>query len=565
MDISDIQRIGSALVNFIYTTAIQKQIPAFVLSKIVLALAVFSIKFTDHQSDTILKFCSNTMLVSGEHRPLLFKIIIQYLGFIPEEADKMQFIYSDGINVKFRIATMSTFALGNVLPLLKDPSNDIQTAALQCVSSWSQNSTIDTTAFFRLFEDIVFLLGNEDLLETTVDVLITLLADSRISGKEKSVAMQLYSILVDMNCKLMESIREENEDFVLPFCKLLCKFSETFIGFLIESLPSTRPLFDMLVACTAYPALYPSNPDISEIPHYFWFTLEGEIESGNELQAVKYSSDTIQQAHEIMFQVLSVFVQQTTYPSDEIVSSWTNDFRDRFRTHRHECADTSLYCYYALNERALFQVVTGISNELQMLLADSSRGCQLLETFLYHFRAFSESVSSDESQFVPAIFQESTFQAFIQVSRVGRNGSAIFRSTLAATIGNYAEWLASNTASLPICVNFLVGEVQTTNNPRIAASALVEVCSVCHDALSKHCDQVLQLCVTALNNCPSEIKGQIFHSISYIVKSLPANEASPRLVFLLDGIIDELSNELVKCEQVCLSLYYLTLVLDSNY
>lgn len=60
MELLTRQRIGLALANFLYTQAIHT--PAFVLSKIVLALAVFGIKFTDHEPDTIQKFCSNTIL-----------------------------------------------------------------------------------------------------------------------------------------------------------------------------------------------------------------------------------------------------------------------------------------------------------------------------------------------------------------------------------------------------------------------------------------------------------------------------------------------------------------------
>lgn len=547
------QRIGSTLVKYIYASV--ATIPHFVLTKLVLAFSVFTIKFTDHEPDSIPKFCSNTILVCDDpaKKFAFLKIIVQFLTFVPEESCKMQFAYSDGITVRFRISTFSTFALDNVIPLLRESDPSVKVAALNCVSSWSMNSTIDTTSFFRVFEEIIPFLSDLECLESAVDLIMNLLADSRISGKEKTVALQLYPILINMKSTLHEAIAEETEEFVLPFCKLICKFAETFVGFLIESLPSSMPFFEIIFACLSYPAIYPSNPDISEIPHFVIFTLEGELDSGNGLQTstAKYGKDIISHSHEIMIQALAILVDQTRYPPDSVVKTWTRDYLDRFRQHRRECADTSLYCYYALNERALHHVVNGISMEMQQLSVDPARGLQMLESMLFHFRAFSESISSDETEFVPLIFQESTFQAFLQICHTNQDGSKILRSTMSSTIGSYADWLSNNPSqALPVCVRFLASELTASESPRIPSAALVEVSLTCSAALAPNCDQVLNLCVAALNSCSPEIKSQIFQSMAYIVKALPPDEASPRLVFLLNGILDELIGYLIKCEQV---------------
>lgn len=293
------------------------------------------------------------------------------------------------------------------------------------------------SSFFPLFEKVIQLLPQLEMLEATSDVLMILLGDSRISGLERSVANHLYPILITMNPKLLESIQEEDEEFILPFCKLICKFAEVFATFLIEGLPGTKPFMDMLLACTAYPALYPSNPDISEIPLYFWFTFESEIETTNELRPSKYNDQVIQMAHEILFQVLSILVNQAKYPLDSVVAGWSKDALDRFKGHRRECGDTALYCYYALEERALFQVVNGITMEMQFLSQDVNSGTQLLETLIFHLKSFAESISSDEDQYIPMIFQQEALQFLVSIAQSKRDGAALLRMTLASTIGNY--------------------------------------------------------------------------------------------------------------------------------
>ncbi|KAJ3367666.1 hypothetical protein HDU91_001201 [Kappamyces sp. JEL0680] len=497
---------------------------------------------------SIQNFCSETMQVlsgrDASFRSYYLKLIVQFLAFIPEEAEKMTFVFSDGKTAKFKVGELCSFALENVLPLLDDPDTAVQAAALVCIASWATHSTIDSPSFFPLFEKTIQKLPNTAMIETTSDVLITLLGDSRIIGLEKTVANSIYPTLLEMSSHLMQAIQEEDEDFVSPFCKLLCKFAEVFIGFLMQSLPATAPFFDMLLACTAYSALYPSNPDISEIPHYFWFNFESELETTNDLKPNQLSPETIKHGRDILFRVLFVMVEHCTYPSDAVVSGWTSDVLDRFKIHRRECGDTSLYCYYALEDQALAQIATGLSAEIQQLSHDPQLGLQKLEALLFHAKAFAESIAADEGVYTPMIFHESSLDLFQNLATSTRNGARILRLTVASMMGSFAEWLAVHPESLPKCVNFLVSELSASPNPSVAASSLVELCSICQVPLSKHCDEIMNLCLSILPLCSASVKGRVFQSMSYIVKALPQDEAGPRLSFLIGGIIDQVSQDL---------------------
>lgn len=123
--------------------------------------------------------------------------------------------------------------------------------------------------------------------------------------------------------------------------------------------------------------------------------------------------------------------------------------------------------------------------------------------------------------------------------------------------GNFAEWLSSAPQSLPTCINFLLSELSSASNPNIAAFSLVEVCSLCQNALANHCDEVLGLCVNALSTCPPTVKGRVFQCMSYVVKALPDQESSPRITFLVGGIIDQISNDAAVLEQQVILIYAL--------
>jgi hypothetical protein len=117
-----------------------------------------------------------------ELRDYYLKLILQYLTCIPEEGQKVNILFVDGLTASFKVGEICSFALSNVMPLMDDPNPQVQSAALSTVAAWSTYSTIDTDSFFPLLEKTVLKLSNLDLIETTSDVVMTLLGDARITG-----------------------------------------------------------------------------------------------------------------------------------------------------------------------------------------------------------------------------------------------------------------------------------------------------------------------------------------------------------------------------------------------
>ena len=128
---------------------------------------------------------------------------------------------------------------------------------------------------------------------------------------------------------------------------------------------------------------------------------------------------------------------------------------------------------------------------------------------------------------------------------VNNDGSQSYRVTIAAMIGAFAEWFSSNPDYLPSVFRFLIGELSSCFNPVPASMALVEICCVCQVQLSSYCDEILNLCIQALSTAPISIKNRIFQSMSYITSALPSEEASPRIVVMVGGILSQLEVDIL--------------------
>lgn len=134
-------------------------------------------------------------------------LVIQFLSLIPEQGAKMTYSFKDGKIASYKVAEYCGFTVSNVLPYFNDPDINIQAAALSCISSWSSHSTINTESFMELLDHVVLKLNNIDLIETTSDVLMNLLGDSRLSGMEKTVPTKLYPVLCSYSGYLLEALK----------------------------------------------------------------------------------------------------------------------------------------------------------------------------------------------------------------------------------------------------------------------------------------------------------------------------------------------------------------------
>ncbi|KAJ2997317.1 hypothetical protein HDV02_005655 [Globomyces sp. JEL0801] len=491
MDPVALNMIGQGLINYLHTDG--KNAPAFVTIKICLALSVFTIKSLNTLPNAIQLFCSSTQDLINQSDPQLreyyIELITQYLAFIPEEASKVN-SSTEGNFVKMKVAEFSPFTFSLVLPLFNDPSGKVQISALNCVASCT---------LFPLLDLVLQKLPQVDLLETTSDVLITLLGDNRLSGLEKNVPTKMFPVITSefFQEKLTEAINEEDEYFLLAFAKLFCKFGELYVDFLLQNGQSVAVFYDMMLKLTSYNGSYPSNPDIavSELTFFFWFSFEDALDSSSDPRSkhnqTKYTL-TEGEGHQILARLLEVLFNRIKYPSDEEVAGWSGD-------------------------KALNLIMNVFQTELDQLQRNSQLGVQSLEAAILCMKSFSESISSEEAVYTPILFSQENVAIIQNLINTKRNGYAQLEK------------------SFSLCMADSV-------HPMIAANSLVEICAVCQVHLAKYPDDIMNLCMTALPTVQPPIQGRLIQALSYVIQALPPNEATPRLSFILNGIREGLTD-----------------------
>jgi hypothetical protein len=290
------------------------------------------------------------------------------------------------------------------------------------------------------------------------------------------------------------------------------------------------------------------NADIPQITFFFWFNLEDSLDYTNELEKKTLPTHVVQHGNQIMYRLLEILILQMRYPSDHEMADWKKDHKDKMKNHRVECSDTALYCYYNLQEQSLELLISLFQREIELLSTDPQHGTQGLEATIYTLKCFAEAIDTEESKWIPVLFQQSSISTIQSIINANRDGSKQLRLSMSGCCGNYSEWLANHSDYLAPALNYLLHELEHCDQPTSAAIALTELASLCQVPLSKHADEVLNLCMNTLHTVPSNIQSRIIQSMLYIIQALPSQEALPRSRFMLAGIVEQLGQDLASWE-----------------
>ena len=385
----------------------------------------------------------------------------------------------------------------------------------------------------KILLELVLQVADMDEIEVVSDVIVEFMND------HLHFELVYHWILAPkLLFNLSDSLNNHDDNFLTAYTAMLAKFGDQFMIDLLKRLPETSQFFETLMIITAYSV----NLEIPQMTFYLWFELEDNMDCKNELNSNEISPEVMEYGHGLFTRLLQIIMNHVKFPLDSVLRIWGSDQHEAFRNHRVECADTALYCYYNLQERALETVITLLNVEIANQQQQNST--QNVEACLYLLKAFSETIPYDESKYLKLLFSQNTVDYLRNAVDKQFDGYFQLRNTVCRLFGSYGDWFANNGGFLSPAITFLIGELEHSSSPISAATALTDLTSVCQKELSKHCDHVLTLYFDVINKCPMEVQGKIIQSMISVVQPLKGDIATERTLFILNSIVDNIRNDL---------------------
>ena len=508
--------------------------PWFVVAKICQVFVSFVIRERLHESADAL-YIVVQQLVSVD-----IKSCLELLTLLPVEAAKFQWEPQIKNQMDISIQNLSADVIRFTTSMLQDANHN--SSALTCLSGWIQHRCVSVDSTLAVLNVLLNLFVESDhgALERLCDVLIDIFNDSRLHKCSDSVCAVSLSVLTSssIHSRYTTAISSSNADVVRPICKVVSELGEQFVSYFANHMLDQQVMvaIDMLLACSEYPGYYGAEQEESELAFNFWFLFEEyarlEIDEDSAIKA---------QRHAIFLRLLQALCIQCRLPPESLWKDWNSDTKDVFRGHRREVAETLLYCYYSLSEKALEMVVAALLSKLQLLFdTNDSSLLQDIEACLFCVKEFAEAVPSSESVYMPQVINSEILGSIHSISQSYESLHRI-RSTTCYLLDNYAEWLSKHPDTLPAVFEFIFASLPFSSSTMFAVNAMCHICNFSRSSLTPYADEILNACVSVLPSVQPSIREKIYKSMTMVIQALPGNASRQRLNIMFKGILDEIN------------------------
>ncbi|CAB1115460.1 unnamed protein product [Ectocarpus sp. CCAP 1310/34] len=479
----------------------------------------------------VLKDLTGRLMRAGsvEQQKQAARVLLEFMKVLPEEAVNHRIVVPEATQVAFlqQLCESSGFLLTSLEQIAAGPLGTeimVQETVFQCLQSWVRHVNVPGDEIVRnpLLSAAFDALGNQELFETAVDLLVEVLR--KYKANNFLIVQLMVPKAMALEAAYVKSSEEEDADVARGLCRLFTEMGEAYMDVIMA--PDDRgqlKLVQVVLMCTSHP-----EREIATIPLYFWYLFCRTLES---LEPADLRTARCAMFGPCLVRLIGVLVVLMRYPED--VDELASDEIDDLKRHRYDVADVLRdVCRILGGVQCLRQVVILLDQELATLgtLArpDEPGAWQGVEACLFATRSIGRDIPTNEETIVPQIVG--------MLPRLPGNHHVRYTATL--IVGKYSEWLKLHPEHLTEMFAFLM---EGFASPEVMPAAATAIKNVCHSCGQLMGEQVLGLLQGHLNEAKAreehriDIKDELelLEGLSYVISTLapdPAAAAIRRLV-----------------------------------
>lgn len=234
--------------------------------------------------------------------------------------------------------------------------------------------------------------------------------------------------------------------------------------------------------------------------------------------------------------VTRALIEKSTYPEESIWISWAKDHKDQFRSFRREVGDVVIE-FFAFANRPI----------LQVLLSDLGNARpETMESCLNIARSLADSVSMDESEFLPSLFT-------MLLSLPPPSTPTRLKTTISHLIGAYAEWFKAHEAFLPTLMQYLVPCLSTPETSLSASEGFRTICDICRNELKPFVNELMKLYSGVGAAIGPEEKSRVVEGVSGVIEAVGFEEGNAYLFVILGDVCEGIISTLWQSEEISMN------------
>lgn len=223
------------------------------------------------------------------------------------------------------------------------------------------------------------------------------------SHKYSNSALVMMKTFLDTLSPITKNEWQENnlnEDIAFYIYSLFTTTIECHSRIILAGICSKSPdhheiyvrFVNEILMCTDKPGIYPVTESCSTITMGFWFMLQDEVLSNENVIEQRICLDHIRPVYAHLVKIL---VKKSQQPHEQNISSWNSDDLETFRCYRQDIADTLLFCYDVLNDLILKILAETLDAGIVAIQMNPS-DWPVLEASIHAYCAISQQVDISE-------------------------------------------------------------------------------------------------------------------------------------------------------------------------
>lgn len=497
-------------------------------------------------------------------------ILFDILSGIPEESCSI-FTTVPRVHLKHEVyknaeIVMKTMEQFITMKCEKNQFDDEDITALQnvakCATSWFKNGMIPldhcifiSAAILKLVTKIYWSVMETDgclspdeseLAESSLKALSNMMIQPD-SHKYASTALTLMKMFLDSLSPIVKTewkIDNLNEDIAFCIYSLFITSVECHSRVILAGISSDSPehheiyirFVNDILLCTDKPGIYPVEESCSTLAMGFWFMLQDEVLSNDNVTEKLRCIEAIQPVYAHLVKIL---VRKSQLPDESNIGKWNSDDLETFRCYRQDIQDTLLCCYDVLNNKIL-KILEETLDEGIAAIQENINNWPKLEASIHGFCAIAQQIESSEYEEIQKLMR-----VLNEIPYETMNEKLL--GTALETMGAYSEWVNDNPKYLPSAIQLLVKGLDSPMASQ-ATLGLKDLTGECEASqMMQFAEPLLDACQRSLLNGhlanPESIR--LMYSIGNIM-SMVAIEKIPNY---LDVIISPCFEELQKLAQ----------------
>ncbi|KAI8637788.1 armadillo-type protein [Parasitella parasitica] len=537
--------------------------PAFVTTKLCVALIAFAFHTASGQWPHFIPATLEALQLSshtyGVPTDVVNSVILEFLTLVPEEVSNSNIAGGRRLQLIGQVKESIPLVLSTILSNLRNrTSTEIQQKTLRCLQSWVQYG-FSLEEGYAILQEVMSLLGDPDLFEPAVDVLLESMQQSSWA-KYHNYRNDLLTCFTSkaMKEKFESCMAEEDEDTARVIAKLLTAFGETYTDYIAVQLarPDIYWIMTMIIRLSDFKGFFPVDQEVTEIPLNFWYNLQETLFDEcilpvKQLPPADQENSTEQQwkftcgqaALAIYRDLVEIWAQGARFPDELTWVSWNKDIRDKFKIWRRDLGDTMINPYYVLREEMLdilLNHTVRIINQWTSLTNPS----QSLEGTLFCLKSISEEITADENLHVARFFGPEI------LGRLPIDCGSRLKGTVLILMGSFAEWLKTHPQYLGSVMNYIVPCLSDPQLAPAASCAFADICDTCRELLVDELAGLMRVyaAMTSSNIRPN-IMQKVVEAVANAIQVLPPDKAMGPLMSLTGDILQGISKAIANTEK----------------